>query len=151
MKNEYLIANKKLMKEWDYDKNKELNLEKITSSSSIKAWWICSKGHKWESTVSNRTNGRNCPYCMGKKVLKGYNDLATINPLLVKEWNYNKNINITPDNIMPNSNKKVWWICSKGHEWEATCLSKKKEKTGCPYCSGNKVLKGFNDFGNNRL
>ena len=47
MKNEYLIANKKLMKEWDYDKNKELNLEKITSSSSIKAWWICSKGHEW--------------------------------------------------------------------------------------------------------
>ena len=34
----------------------------------------------------------------------------------------------------------------KGHEWEAAVKSRTINKTGCPYCSHNKVLAGFNDF-----
>ena len=46
-----------------------------------------------------------------KKVLRGYNDLQTVNPTLAKEWHYEKNSGLTPDEVMPNSNKKVWWEC----------------------------------------
>ncbi|WP_370037233.1 zinc-ribbon domain-containing protein [Nocardioides sp.] len=31
--------------------------------SNRKAWWRCSAGHEWESTVNNRTHGQGCPEC----------------------------------------------------------------------------------------
>ncbi|WP_243024395.1 zinc-ribbon domain-containing protein [Clostridium sp. AM48-13] len=38
------------------------------------------------------------------------------------------------------------WRCEKGHEWEAAVKSRTINRTGCPYCSHNKVLAGFNDL-----
>ncbi len=43
------------------------------------------------------------------------------------------------------ANRKVWWRCSKGHEWN-TLISTRSGGSGCPYCSGQLLLKGFNDF-----
>ena len=85
-------------------------------------------------------NGTGCPYCAGKKVLKGYNDLKTVNPTLAKEWNYEKNNGLTPEDVMPNSNKKVWWKCSKGHEWQAMVINRNKGR-GCPKCYREKRSK----------
>ena len=31
------------------------------------------------------------------------------NIILMKEWNYENNGDLKPENFMPNSNKKVWW------------------------------------------
>jgi hypothetical protein len=30
------------------------------------------------------------------------------NPILAKEWNYDKNKELTPMDVLPNSEKKVW-------------------------------------------
>ena len=79
-----------------------------------------------------------------QKVLKGYNDLATTNPILSKEWNYSKN-SIKPDEVMNFTKKKVWWICSKGHEWQAD-IGSRSSGSGCPICSGRQVLSGYNDL-----
>ena len=38
--------------------------------------------------------------------------LAITNPDLVKEWDYEKNAPLTPDDVTPGSGKKVWWICN---------------------------------------
>ena len=59
--------------------------------------------------------------------------LSSIKPELLKEWNYNKNGKLTPESISPSSSKKVWWICSKGHEWQ-TSPNKRSNGSGCPYC-----------------
>ena len=48
------------------------------------------------------------------------NSLLVFNPALAKEWNYGKNGSLKPEHITASSNKKVWWICSNGHEWQAT-------------------------------
>ena len=94
-----------------------------------------------------RSNGRDCPYCNNKKVLSGYNDLATVNPNLAKQWHPTKNGDLTPQMVTKGSNKKVWWQCSLGHEWQANiCNRSKSNGTSCPYCSGKKVLAGFNDL-----
>ena len=77
---------------------------------------------------------------------KEENSLLKINPELAKDWNYNRNGNLSPDNITYNSNKKVWWICKNGHEWLTTVESRNRDKHGCPFCTNRKVLKGFNDF-----
>ena len=133
----YLIDNKELMIEYDFEKNKEINLSLITSGSEKKIWWKCPNGHSYCSHVGNRFKGVGCPICRNKQVLKGYNDLATTNPLLASEWNYDKNMPLTHKEITKGSNKKVWWKCEKGHEWEAT-INDKNRGTRCPVCSKNK-------------
>ena len=44
------------------------------------------------------------------KIVKGVNDLATTDPNIAKEWNYNKNMDITPFEVVRGSAKRVWWI-----------------------------------------
>ncbi|MBQ9756227.1 MAG: zinc-ribbon domain-containing protein, partial [Clostridia bacterium] len=56
----------------------------------------------------------------------GYNDLSTLNPVLAKEWNHERNGVLKPENVLPNSDKKVWWKCDKGHEWQATISNRNK-------------------------
>ncbi len=144
-KNDLQILNPDLANEWDFEKNGDLKPEDFTANSGIKVWWKCSKGHEWQARITDRNKGQCCPYCSGKKVLKGYNDLQTTNPTLAEEWNYEKNKGLTPWDMSPGSNKKVWWKCKKGHEWQATINNRNKGR-GCPYCAGKKVLKGFNDL-----
>lgn len=143
----YVIDNAELMAEWNWEKNNELGFdpETLTLGSHKNVWWKCSYGHEWQATISNRTIGRGCPYCAGKKVLKGFNDLQTVNPALAKEWNYEKDNGLTPEDVTPSSNRKVWWKCNKGHEWQASINSRNKGH-GCPYCSGLYVIKGKNDL-----
>ena len=143
----YVSDNAQLMAEWDWERNSEFNFnpERLTLGSHTKAWWKCSEGHEWQATIKDRNHGRGCPYCSGKSVLKGYNDLQTLNPNLAKEWNYEKNADLTPDNVTPGSNKKVWWECSKGHEWQAV-IKNRNNGIGCPFCAGQQVLKGYNDL-----
>ena len=105
----YLIDNPLLMSEWNYEKNGDLNPETLTLGSHQKVWWKCEKGHEWQAVIYSRNNGFGCPICSGHKVLKGYNDLATTNPTLAKEWNYEKNGDLKPEHFMAGSGKKVWW------------------------------------------
>lgn len=141
-----LIDNKELMKEWNQEKNILYNPADLTSGSSKKVWWKCEKGHEYKSSIVNRTKSKGtcCPYCSGNKVLKGFNDIASTNPELLKEWDYSKNT-IKPDEVTKGTHKKIWWICSNNHSYEAT-IPARRRGTGCPYCSGNKILVGFNDL-----
>ena len=143
--NDLATVNPKLAKEWNYEKNGELKPDMVMANSGKKVWWICKKGHEWEASIDNRSRGRDCPFCANKQLLKGYNDLATINPKLAKEWNYEKNGELKPDMIMANSGKKVWWICNKEHEWEASVINRNRG-TGCSICTGQQVYKGYNDL-----
>lgn len=128
--------NPKLAKEWNYERNGVLTPEMVGVCSYKKVWWKCSKNHEWKSQISSRNLGVNCPCCANKKVCKD-NCLATINPELIKEWNYEKNGNLTPYDIIAGSHKKVWWICEKGHEWECSLIN--KTINSCPYCSNHRV------------
>ena len=141
----YLKDNKELMKQWDYEKNKSLNLDKLTIGSSKKAWWKCEKGHSYDATIKSKAIGNlKCPICYNRRILKGYNDLATTNPELLPEWDYKKNT-ISPDEITAGAEKMIWWICSKGHSYQSLVYNRKKG-VGCPYCDGKKVLIGYNDL-----
>ena len=135
--------------EWHPTKNGDLTPEKVASKSSKRVWWLCPKGHEYEQRVANRTTrSLSCPYCSRHKLLNGFNDLETMFPEIAKEWNPTKNGGLTPNSIAARSSNKVWWICSKGHEWQATVASRTDADAGrgCPYCSNRKLLRGFNDL-----
>ena len=73
------------------------------------------------------------------------NSLALINPQLANEWSYDKNGILTPEKVYANSGFKVWWKCKKGHEWRAVIASR-NSGVGCPFCSGKRPWRGFNDL-----
>lgn len=125
-------------KEWNCYKNDKTPHDYTMKSNKI-VWWFCSKGHEYDTTIYNRTHvGINCPYCSNKKVLVGFNDLLTTHPELAAEWNYSRNEDIFPHDIVAGSNQKVWWNCEEGHEWETTPNHRTSGGTGCPACSESK-------------
>jgi hypothetical protein len=131
------VINPGLAREWHPAKNGTLTPGDVTPHSNKKVWWNCRKGHEWEAHISHRSNGIGCPYCSGKRPSEGRN-LQVANPDLAKEWHPTKNGSLTPRDVTPRSGKKVWWVCSNEHEWEAT-ISHRSQGSGCPYCSGNRV------------
>jgi very-short-patch-repair endonuclease/DNA-directed RNA polymerase subunit RPC12/RpoP len=137
----FLFPN--LAKEWHPNKNGNLKPEDVTRGSGKKVWWLCSKGHEYKNVVSERTIGSNCPYCSGHRVSKE-NNLKFLFPQIAKEWHPNKNGNLKPEDVTKSSGQRVWWLCSKSHEYKTTVASRSSGKTGCPYCSGNRVSKENN-------
>ena len=69
----------------------------------------------------------------------------TDNPILISEWNYEKNGDLSPEDFASNSGKKIWWKCSEGHEWQATVANRNYENN-CPICQNKKILVGYNDL-----
>lgn len=153
--NDFASQYPELLSEWDYKKNSELlkiTPDSITAHSDKKVWWICEKGHSWQTHVRSRTAGRGCPYCTNQKVLEGFNDLATTNPDLIKQWDYQRNnaLGIYPNKVVQGSHLRAYWVCPLGHTWMTSIRDRADKnngiKTGCPICANKVVLKGFNDF-----
>jgi hypothetical protein len=112
----------------------------VSTFSNKKLQWKCELGHEWTATVASRSNGIGCPICSNQQVLAGYNDLATTHPEVAAQadgWD--------PRTVTTGSSKKLDWICSENHVW-STSPYKRVNGSGCPVCSGNKVLAGFNDL-----
>jgi hypothetical protein len=139
----FIKNNKILMNQWDFKKN-FINPNLISETSKKKAYWLCKKGHSYFTNISSKLNGVGCPICSNKQVLKGYNDLQTLNPVLAKQWDLEKNNNLLPTQVVNGSGKAIWWKCEKNHSWQAKISDRKKN--GCPYCANQLVLTGYNDL-----
>lgn len=140
--------NKKesLLEEWNTARNLPLTPKDVSYGSKRCPWWRCEKGHEWQAAVYTRTSGSGCPVCSGKLiVVPGENDLATMHPELVREWDAEKNAPLTPAQVSPGSHKKVWWRCEKGHSWQAVVKSR-AYGAGCPVCAGRLLVPGVNDL-----
>ena len=113
------------------------------SAGSVKdLLWRCGKGHEWVAKPNNRTNGTGCPYCSGRRITVGLNDLATTHPKLVGQA-----VVLDLTTVSAGSHTKALWRCTVGHEWSALVSERAKPNgTGCPYCSGLKVKANFNDL-----
>lgn len=67
-----------LLKEWDFDKNHDVDPNKLTNGSSYNAHWVCSKcGHEWCTPISNRTRGYGCPACAKEKRKQKVKNITT--------------------------------------------------------------------------
>lgn len=132
----YVSDNAQLMDEWDWEKNNALGLDpsRLTYGSGKKAWWLCSKGHSWATSVYHRSSRNSgCPYCSNKKILPGYNDLQSQRPLLMAEWDFEKNT-IQPSSVAVMSNKIAYWVCPKGHKY-TKAICQRVSGSDCPICN----------------
>ena len=136
-----------------------ISADNIAVSSNKKMWWKCSVcGFEWQSKVNNRTSTlkTGCPRCAREQNKQGKRKIESLvakngslfdhYPDLCQEWDYENN-EIKPTEISVGSSKKVWWVCEKGHHYQA-CINHRisAKKTGCPYCANKRVLVGYNDL-----
>jgi hypothetical protein len=114
----------------------------ITPGSNARVTWKCPLGHAYVAAVAKRTGrGSGCPVCANRQVLVGFNDLATTHPDLARQadgWD--------PRGVTFGSGKRRLWRCDLGHQWSATPNRRTNQNSGCPYCSGQILLVGFNDL-----
>ena len=136
-----------ITKEWHPTKNGDLTPQDVIATTRRKVWWQCTKGHEFLQSVNLRTTrNQGCPICNNRKILVGYNDLASTHPEIAKEWHPTKNGDLTPQDVTAGSKRKVWWQCEKGHDFEQSIDKRTVRSQSCPYCSGHKAKKGLNDF-----
>lgn len=133
--NDLATVRPDLADEWHPTKNGTRLTSEVTVSNGKKAWWLGACGHEWEAVVSSRTGqGVGCPVCSGHRTLAGFNDLATLQPLVAASWHPAKNGAVAPSHVNQFSNSMRWWLCDKGHEWQST-VNNRSHGQGCPFCS----------------
>lgn len=136
-----------LARQWHPARNGPLTPHDVVPGARRRVWWKCEKGHEWQALISSRTSsGAGCPVCAGKIAVPGENDLASLFPDLAAQWHPDRNGQLTAESVTPYSNKKVWWRCPLGHEYQAVVAARASSGSGCPYCAGRRVLPGFNDL-----
>ena len=126
-----------LLKEWDWERNKKMTSGSVSIGSNRVVWWRCPEGseHVWRASVKSRTQKNNkCPVCQS---------LAFRYPKVLAEFHPTKNGDLNPFQLSFSSHRRVWWKCPKGpdHVWEASPNSRSSNQSGCPICSGHKVVR----------
>lgn len=117
--NDLSTTHPHLVDQWS-KKNGELTPQMFTASSTIKVWWKCPvSGGEWRAPISSRVEGKGSPFTDGKKVLQGFNDLETKFPEVAAMWHPTKNGDVSPCDIVAQTNKKYWWK-DGGRVWNSS-------------------------------
>lgn len=120
--------------EFDVIKNLPIKPNNVTSGSHKKVWFLCKKGHSYAMAPAEKSRGQGCPYCVGKRILAGFNDLYTTHSKIAHYWDYDLNFDVTPDMVSSGSKKKYWFKCPQcGKSYQMTLNSRCKVKD-IPLC-----------------
>lgn len=139
----------RILEQWDYDANGGKGPHNCVCRSGRPVHWRCPDcGFKWTETLARRT-GRSfddCLACADVALVLGKNDLATVMPGIAEERHPTRNP-LPASAVSPDFKQQVWWLGMCGHEWRAPIAKRvnSRDDALCPYCSGRKALKGFND------
>ena len=110
-----------LLKEWDESRNFPLTPDTVSYGSKKKSGGRVKTAIRADDGAC-ALRGSGCPYCAGRKVLPGFNDLETLCPGVAAQWHPSLNGALTPEMVTPGSSKKVWWQCSMGHVWNPSSI-----------------------------
>lgn len=121
--------------------------KKLKAGSMQVVEWQCTvqPRHIYEASVYDRARSDNtCPYCSGRRVEKGYTDLATTHPDVAACL-------IDPTiatQVKAGSERTVDWRCTKQsrHTYSTTVYNRTKYGNMCPYCSGRRAEPGYTDL-----
>lgn len=91
-------------------------------------------GYSWDAFPVTILRSCSCPCCTNRVAVKGVNDLATTRPEIAAEWDYERNGELKPTDVVAGSSKRIWWRCPEGHEWQAIIYRRKAGGGSCPVC-----------------
>lgn len=134
--NSIAVLRSDLAKEWHPTANKPYVPQNVALHSNKKYIWLCSNGHEYEASPDKRARGTGCPYCAGRKLLVGFNDLKSKYPEIAEEWDHERN-ETEPEDVTFKSSARVNWICSKcSDRWNTPIRNRTMhKKSGCPECA----------------
>lgn len=137
------ITTELLSREWS-SRNDPLRLDDFLPLSNRTVWWKCiSCGNEWQAKICNRRK-TGCPYCSGRRPIRGKTDLQTMRPDIAKMWDYEKNDSF-PSDYTAHSGVTVWWKCEHGHSWKKSIFTQVKNSS-CGFCSGRIAIPGETDI-----
>jgi hypothetical protein len=111
---------------------------------------ICDNGH--ETRVRSRMSVPTkeipiaCGTCAGQSVQRGENDLSTTHPEIARQFDADLNRGVTAHDIVASSKHVYYWLCRKGHSFEATVASRTYRGTSCAVCLNRVIIPGVNDI-----
>ena len=113
-------------------------LEGLTSGSHQKVWWRCTETlnrppncpheHIWQAAVQKRCLlSRGCPFCSGSCVCP-CDSIAEKAQGMLELWHFDRNMEVSPEQMGIYSHRKVWWQHScpttgEEHEWQANVFA----------------------------
>jgi predicted metal-binding protein len=129
-----------LAAQWHPSRNGELTPAMVTAKSGKRAWWLCPDcGNEWEAQIGSRAVGSGCKACATQQLAMTSakpspgQSLAEQDEELTSQWHPTRNGDLTPADVTGNSGRKAWWLCTRGHEWQAMINNRTKAR-GCPKC-----------------
>lgn len=141
--NSLSFAYPHVAEQWDIEKNIGKNPADYSSGSGERVWWRCHKGHSWQTAINQRTSaGYGCPKCYNERrgslyqelSAKSKGSLADSSPSYLAEWDYTKNVDVSPSSVTVKSTRIVWWVCPVNHSYLQSIQSK-AYGSSCPECA----------------
>lgn len=142
--NDKLINDKKLMLDWDYQRNL-INPANILDTYRKSVYWVCHIcGHRSKvSPRSRKVSG--CHACNGDENAQYINDVSIQRPDLVLDWSNDNEY--MPDECMMGSKMQINWVCHVcGHKWHTRLDSRTLNGCGCPVCGKSVIGNSVSDY-----
>lgn len=121
--------------------NSPFKATEVTAGSNKTLQWLCGEcDHDWYTQVSERTgpHATGCPHCNGRVPISGLDDLETLFPHIAAEMDSDRNGGLLPSQLLPLSNRYVYWLCVNNHSVR-TQVSSRVRHWGCRKCSISKI------------
>ena len=138
----------RVISEYNHTSNDiKVPIEKLEVTFKSNLSWICNECHNtWNASLFERLyENKECPYCIGKKVIPGKTSFKAMYPRLVEEYSpINED---DPDYLLPSVTKRIIWNCHEcKQEWSSSLNDRVSGNVSCPYCDGRKAIPGKTSF-----
>lgn len=128
-----------LAKRW-HPSNNTTEPSAVTASHTASVWWVCEEGHAFERSPLQMVASDSCPHCSLRS-----DSLAARFPELAAEWHPHRN-ELSAQEVDPEHKMTAWWLCSKGHEFQASVRSRTRSQGRCPHCYGAWTVDAIRSF-----
>ena len=125
---------------WHPERNGELQPSAVEATHTAECWWCCPEGHEFRRSPLLMLRDSLCPTCALAK-----SSLAVVSPQAAAEWHTTRNGEVTPQQVNADHLMNAWWVCPKGHEYQATVRSRANGKK-CPRCYAGWSLEEIRAF-----
>jgi hypothetical protein len=114
--------------------NDGLTPAELTHGERREVYWSCpnNDAHAHKSRIDKMSLGQKCPVCASRKLRVGENDLATTDPILVREYHPYHNRKAANE-IFPSDHVLVWKCLVKEHLQNQT-VQNRRNSGGCSDC-----------------
>lgn len=133
--NDMATTHPQLALEFHPTKNAPLTPSCVIVGTSQELWWRCELGHEWRAPGHRRARGRRCPDC-ARVCIAGFNDLPTTHPAIARDWDQDRNRQVSPTAVKATTQRKIWWLCPRGHA-ERESVRVRVERGECATCNHN--------------